>query len=324
MEKIPVTVVVGPTAAGKTALGVALAKQLNGEIISADSMQIYRGMDIATAKPSKEEQQGIPHHLMDFLPPAASYSVAAFVKDARRAAADIRARGKAVIVVGGTGLYTDSLIRNTVFEDEPDHTQLRRKLQQRLQTEGAQTLYDELRAVDPAYAESLCPKNEVRLIRALEIWYLTGETPTERRRRAVSCASDFDPVWIGVGFRDRQALYDRIERRVDAMLEAGLLQEAERYYAEGYGATAAQAIGYKELQPYLRGDVSLQAAKENLIRATRRYAKRQMTWFRRNPDIHWIFRDDMTEDEILQRAMEWIGQQGADGEGIRNERSQKY
>ena len=311
MKKIPVIIVVGPTASGKTALSVALAKQVNGEIISADSMQIYRGMDIATAKPTEEERQGIPHYLIDFLPPAETYSVAAFVRDARLAAAQIRKKGKTVIVAGGTGLYIDSLINNTVFEEEPDHTALRQELQHRLQTEGAEALYEELRSADPEYAAEICPQNEVRLLRALEIWQLTGEKPSVRRKRAVQCESDFEPVWIGIGFRDRQLLYDRIEQRVDAMFAAGLVEEARRYVSGSNGTTAAQAIGYKELAPYLSGELSLQEVRDNLIRATRRYAKRQLTWFRRNPQIHWIMRDDLTERDMLISALELIGRSGA-------------
>lgn len=311
MEKIPVIVVVGPTASGKTALSVALAKQLNGEIISADSMQIYRGMDIATAKPTEEEKQGVPHYLIDFLPPDKTYSVAAFVQDARQAAAEISAKDKTVIVAGGTGLYIDSLINNTAFEEEPDHTAVRKKLQNRLQTEGAEALYAELNMIDPEYAAEICPKNGVRLLRALEIWTLTGEKPSVRRKRAVQQKTDFEPVWLGIAFRDRQILYDRIERRTDAMFASGLIDEARRYLSESNGATAAQAIGYKELAPYLAGEISFQEARDNLIRATRRYAKRQLTWFRRNRDIHWIMRDDLTEQEILSSALEIVKTAGS-------------
>lgn len=319
MERIPVIVIVGPTAAGKTALSVALAKRLDGEIISADSMQIYRGMDIATAKPTPEERQGIEHHLMDFLPPEESYSVAAFVRDARAAAEDIVSRGKLPIVAGGTGLYTDALIRNTVFEEEPDHTELRLLLQERLQQEGSAALYAELSAVDPAYAATLDPNNTVRVIRALEIWRLTGETPTARRQRAVSAPSDFDALWIGVGFRNRELLYDRIARRVHAMLDAGLVEEARRYLSSA-GSTAAQAIGYKELAPYLNGETSLEEATERLIRATRRYAKRQLTWFCRNPDIHWILRDALTEPALIEEALALVRESGLrTGKDIKHE-----
>lgn len=302
MKKLPVIVVVGPTASGKTALSVALAKHYDAEIISADSMQIYRGMDIATAKPTAAERQGIRHHLMDFLPVTETYSVASFVKDARAAAEEIRGRGKTVIVCGGTGLYTDALIGNMQFEPEPDHTELRQKLQQRLALEGIDALYAELKEIDPVDAERICPKNEVRVLRALEIWYATGELPSERRKRALSRESDFLPVWIGLGFENRENLYRRIEDRADAMLAAGLMEETRRYLSEQHGQTAAQAIGYKELTPYLRGDVTLDEAKERLVRATRRYAKRQLTWFRRNPDIHWLYRDTMTEQELQAAA----------------------
>ena len=302
MEKLPVIVVVGPTASGKTALSVALAKRYDAEIISADSMQIYRGMDIATAKPTAEERQGIAHHLMDFLPVTETYSVASFVKDAKAAAEEIRSRGKTVIVCGGTGLYTDALIGNMQFEPEPDHTQLRQTLRRRLEEEGVDALYAQLKEIDPADAERICPQNEVRVLRAQEIWYATGELPSERRKRALSQESDFLPVWIGLGFENRENLYRRIERRVDAMLDAGLLEETRRYLSERHGPTAAQAIGYKELAPYLRGEITFEEAKERLVRATRRYAKRQLTWFRRNPEIHWICRDAMTELQLLDAA----------------------
>lgn len=306
MEKLPVVVVAGPTASGKTALSVALAQRYNGEIISADSMQIYRGMDIATAKPTLEERKGIPHHLMDFLPVTESYSVASFVSDAKAAAAEIHGRGKNVILCGGTGLYIDALIGNMQFEDEPDNTGVRETLRRRLNEEGIDALYKELQSVDPADAERICPQNEVRVLRALEIWYLTGELPSERRKRAVSRPSDFLPVWIGLGFENRENLYRRIEARVDAMLEAGLLDETRRWLSAQSGQTAAQAIGYKELAPYLRGEASLAEARERLVRATRHYAKRQLTWFRRNPAIHWLYRDTLTDGALLQAAAEII------------------
>ncbi len=310
MNKTPSIVIVGPTASGKTELAVALARVFNGEIISADSMQIYRGMDIATAKPTAQERGGIPHHLIDVLPPDAAYSVAAFVADARAAARDIVSRGKTVIVAGGTGLYVDSLIRNTVFEDEGKDGSVRARLNARLLEEGSDALYRELLQADPEYAEQIDPRNTVRLIRALEILQRTGEKPSDRRRRAVIHESDFRPVWIGLDFRDRSLLYGRIEKRVDAMLEAGLLDETQRFIAASPGPTAVQAIGYKELIPCLGGEITLAAARENLIQATRRYAKRQLTWFRRNPDIHWIFRDGADPDFVAAEGERIVRESG--------------
>ena len=310
MEKIPAAVVVGPTASGKTALSVLLAQALNGEIISADSMQIYRGMDIATAKPTAEERRGVPHHLLDFLPPDRPYSVAEFVKDARAAAKDIVSRGRRVIVAGGTGLYVDSLIGHMAFEEEPGDGGTRAVLRERLRAEGAEALYKELASADPEYAATVDPRNTVRVLRALEILARTGEKPSVRRRRAAEQPSDFNAVFIGLTFADRSLLYRRIERRVDEMLERGLVEEARRYFADGAGPTSAQAIGYKELEPYLSGTLTLAEARENLIRATRRYAKRQLTWFRRNQQIRWIVRDGRTEEEIFSQAAATIRESG--------------
>ena len=310
MKKTPAIVVVGPTASGKTALAVGLAEIFDGEIISADSMQIYRGMDIATAAPTPEERRGIRHHLIGFLDPAVRYSVADFRQDAMRAVREIDARGKTVIVAGGTGLYVDALIGNLDFEDEPDNAVVRQTLAVRRNEEGIGALYEELRAADPALAAEIDPRNEKRVLRALEIYLLTGERPSDRRRRAAEKESEFEPVYIGLRYRDRAALYDRIALRVDRMLEAGLLEEARVRLAAPDAETAAQAIGYKELAPFLRGEKDLAAAREDLIRATRRYAKRQLTWFGRNDAIRWIERDGKTEDEILAEAVTIVRESG--------------
>ncbi|MBQ7689261.1 MAG: tRNA (adenosine(37)-N6)-dimethylallyltransferase MiaA [Clostridia bacterium] len=302
-NKIPVIAVVGPTASGKTALGVHLAKYYDGEVISADSMQIYTGMDIATAKPSPEEMQGVRHHLMGFLPVTARYSVAQFTVDANRCARDIVRRNKKVLLVGGTGLYVDALLQNVTFEEEPENTEMRAFLFRRRETEGIEALYKELSAIDPAYAVTLDPHNEKRVLRALEIYYLSGQTPTVRRARAVGHESDFLPVYIGLRFRDRELLYDRIARRSDRMLADGLLEEARSYYGLDGVNTASQAIGYKEFAPFFAGEISFEEARENLIRATRRYAKRQLTWFGRNPDVHWIDCDEKNEADIFACAV---------------------
>ena len=303
MNKLPVIAVVGATASGKTALAVGLAKYYGGEVISADSMQLYQGMDIATAKPTEEEKAGVPHHLMDFLPVTESYSVARYVAAANAAADGIVSRGRLPVIAGGTGLYVDSLLDNVLFEDEPDNAAVRETLKQRREAEGIEALFAELERVDPETASLLHVNNENRVLRALEVYYLTGETISERRRRSRLRESRFDPVWIGLDYRDRQLLYDRIDRRVDDMMARGLLKEAEAYYRLPRAATASQAIGYKELKPYFDGVIPQEEAVENLKRATRRYAKRQLTWFRKNDRIHWIYRDGKTEDEILAEAL---------------------
>ncbi|MBQ6066422.1 MAG: tRNA (adenosine(37)-N6)-dimethylallyltransferase MiaA [Clostridia bacterium] len=310
-QKIPVIVVAGATASGKTALAVRLAKRYDGEVISADSMQLYKGMDIATAKPAEEEKDGVPHHLMDFLPVTDVYSVARYVEDANRIVDAIVARGHVPIVTGGTGLYIDSLIDNIVFEEEPDNAAVRAELKARRETEGIEALYAELERADPVTAAALDIRNENRVLRALEVFYLTGETLSERQRRSRLHRSRFEPVFIGLDYEDRSLLYERIDRRVDGMMARGLLKEAAEYYRLPQAATASQAIGYKELKGYFNGELSLDEAVENLKRATRRYAKRQLTWFRKNERIHWIFRDNMTEDEVFNEAAAVIDAAGS-------------
>ena len=309
-EKIPVIVVVGATASGKTALAVRLAKAYNGEVISADSMQIYQGMDIATAKPDEAEKDGVPHHLMDFLPVTQSYSVARYVEDANRTVDEIVAKGRVPVVAGGTGLYIDSLIDNIIFEDEPDNAAVRAELKARRETEGIGALYAELERVDPATAAALHIHNENRVLRALEVYCLTGETLSERQRRSRLRESRFDPVFIGLDYEDRSLLYGRIDRRVDDMMARGLPEEAREYYRLPQADTASQAIGYKEMKGYFDGEVSLEEAVDSLKRATRRYAKRQLTWFRKNGRIHWIFRDGKTEDDVFREAAEVIASTG--------------
>ena len=317
MEKLPVIVVVGATASGKTALAVRLARHYGGEVISADSMQLYQGMDIATAKPTEAEKEGVPHHMMGFLPVTESYSVARYAQEANRIAGEIAARGGVPIVAGGTGLYIDSLIDNIVFEDEPDNAAVRATLRERREREGIEVLYRELERIDPETAALLHIRNENRVLRALEVYALTGETISERRRRSRLHESRFDPVWLGLDYRDRQQLYDRIDCRVDDMLARGLLREAESYYRLPEAATASQAIGYKELKGYFSGELTLDEAVDNLKRATRRYAKRQLTWFRKNERIHWIFRDGRSGEEITEEAISVTDSSGV----IRKERT---
>lgn len=290
-EKIPLIAVVGATASGKTAFAIELAKRFNAEIISADSMQIYKGMDIASAKPTLEEMGEIRHHLVDFLDPHEKYSVARYIEDAKKAIEDIRSRSKNVIICGGTGLYTDSLVQNIVFEEEEDNSRIRQMLRQRREEEGIEALFEELEKTDPETARTLHINNEGRILRALESYYLTGEKPSVLRERSRSTPSPYQCIYIGLEYSDRELLYKRINTRVDIMLEKGLVKEAEEYFSLNENSTSAQAIGHKELAPYLRGEISLEEAADNLKKATRHYAKRQMTWFRRNKDINIIAPD---------------------------------
>lgn len=303
MAKLSVLAVVGPTASGKTALSVELAKRTDGEIVSADSMQIYKGMDIASAKPTKEEMCGIPHHMMDFLPPETPYSVAQYTEAAAQRIREIATRGKLPILVGGTGLYVDSLLSHTQFIEAPTDMALRTALDAQFEAEGGAEMLKRLAEFDPESAARLHPNNKKRILRAFEIYRLTGKTLSEAIAQSHAVPSPFAPVYIGIAFRERAVLYDRINRRVDSMLERGLLEEARAFY-KGSPETAAQAIGYKELKPFLDGDLPFADAVENLKRATRNYAKRQITWFKRNGRIHWLYADECTPEQLLTQALE--------------------
>ena len=289
MEHQPkLLVICGPTASGKTALGVALAQALNGEVVSADSMQIYRGMDIGTAKPTKEEMGGIPHHMLDVADPAEDYSVARYVHDADACVRDILARGKLPIVVGGTGLYIDNLIAGRDFA--PFTGAWREKLQARAREEGLPALHEELRRIDPDRAERLHPNDEKRILRALEVWYETGETITAHDERTRSLPPKYDALRVCLQFSRREDMWDRIDRRVDLMMEAGLEEEVRSLLTSGVPptATAMQAIGYKEFAAALRGEEPIAQAVAEVKLRSRQYAKRQLTWFRRTPDIRWL------------------------------------
>ncbi len=302
-NSISVVSVAGPTASGKTALAVALARHYGGEIISADSMQIYRGMSIATAKPDEEERQGIAHHLMDFLPPESTYSVAMFAQDARRCIEDISGRGKLPIIAGGTGLYIDSLLNNIHFEGEMRDERLSRQLWEEYYSSGIEPLLEMLSRVDPESAERLAPeKNPKRIIRALEYYISNGTPITEQIRRSRLTPSPYNAVKIGLNFSDRQRLYDRINLRVDEMLRRGLLEEAREVLSSPLSGTSAMAIGYKELAPYINGEMPLDECVEKLKRETRRYAKRQLTWFRRDKEINWLYADSYNSFEELFAA----------------------
>lgn len=307
MKKIFTVAVVGPTASGKTALSVELCKALSGEVVSADSMQIYRHMDIATAKPSDEEKQGIPHHLMDFLDPSERFSVAAYCELAKKAIADISGRGKLAVIVGGTGLYVDSLLNNMSFREQESDDDLRALLRAECEEKGIDALLSQIREFDPeAYERLKEGRNPKRIIRCIEVYRLTGKTQTELNREALSEESPYYAVRIGLKTKDRAFLYDRINRRVDRMIEDGLIEEARAYYSENVGQTALGAIGYKELRPYLENEKSFDECIENLKQATRRYAKRQLTWFMRDPSIHWFDIDRYSFEEMVHSSLEII------------------
>lgn len=296
--------VVGPTASGKTALAVELAKHYNGEIISADSMQIYKGMSIATAKPTDEEKQGIPHHLMDFLPSDKTYSVADFADEAGRCIEDIVSRGKMPIIAGGTGLYVDSLLNGVSFEKQERNEEISNELFALYQQNGIDYLLNMLGEFDGESAENLREQRNVkRIIRAIEFYKTSGITISEHNRNSKLQDSPYSPIKIGLKFEDRQKLYDRINLRVDIMLENGLVDEAREVLSSSLSSTSKMAIGYKELIPYFSGERSLDECVEILKRETRRYAKRQLTWFNRDKNINWILVDKFKcFDDILNYA----------------------
>lgn len=301
-NKIPLISVTGPTASGKTRLGVTLAKHFDGEVVSADSMQIYQSMDIATAKPTAEEMCGIPHHLIGFLPPDQTFSVAQFTELAKAKIEDIHARGKLPVIVGGTGLYVNSLLNNISFAENDSDEKLRAELREKAETQGVMSLIEELREFDPESAERIEPNNIKRVIRAIEVYRSTGITMTEQNRRSRLIETPYRAVKIGLKAQDRQYLYDRINRRVDIMVEQGLIEEAEKVLAGGCGQTAKKAIGYKELIPYFNGETTLENALEELKKQSRRYAKRQLTWFLRDEEIHWFDIDTFDSVNELENS----------------------
>lgn len=302
LSKIPLVAVLGPTASGKTSLGVLIAKEYGGEVVSADSMQIYKGMDIATAKPSAEEMQGIPHHMMSFLEPDKRYSVALYADAARKAIDDIYRRGKLPVLVGGTGLYISTLLNNVQLPEDGGDEALREALFARLEKEGVDALLFELSSFDPQSAERLSQmKNGKRIVRAIEIYRTTGITMTHHLENSRKAPSPYDDVRIGLKCRDRENLYSRINKRVDVMLSQGLLEEAEQFLTSGCSQTAKMAIGYKELKPYFDGNASLEEAVEKLKQETRRYAKRQLTWFLRDKTVRWIDTDAVTDNAEIFR-----------------------
>lgn len=310
--KQTIITVEGPTASGKTALSVALAKILRTEVISADSMQIYRHMDIGTAKPTAEEIQGVPHHMLDICEPWETFSVAKYVSLADAAAQDILRRGKIPIVSGGTGLYVNALLEGNTFSGEETDVAYRETLKKLYEERGAEYLFQLLKQVDPESGKTLHPNNVKRVIRALEVYQQTGKTIGELNRSHKRSEPKYQAVRLAVCPADREYLYERINRRVDQMVEAGLLLETETLLQKGLlQQTAGQAIAYKELLPYFRGEAPLEDCLEKLRQRSRNYAKRQLTWLRREKDIHWIYyqrRDEFRD--ILNSSTEYLKEKG--------------
>ena len=299
--------IAGPTASGKTSLAVELAKLCGGEVVSCDSMQIYKRMTIGTAKPVPEEMEGIVHHMIDVAEPDEAFSVSRYCEMATPIVEDIIARGKTAIIAGGTGLYMDSLIKGNDFAPFPA-TGHRQRLEAIWETEGLDALIGQLRAVDPE-ALDRSQNNPRRIIRALEVFYETGETITAHNLRTQAIPPRYDPLWIGLDFDPREELYRRIDLRVGIMLEQGLMTEIRELLSSGIPAdcTAMQAIGYKEFVAALDGRITLEEAADEVRKASRHYAKRQLTWFRRNKNIHWLTRKiGETNGEILERARQLL------------------
>ena len=300
-KKHPVLAVVGPTATGKTALGVALAERFGGEIISADSMQIYKDLDVGTAKVTPEETHGIPHYAVDLLEPDQTFSVADFTALAARLEAELSARGKLPILVGGTGLYVQSFLYGVRFTAEKTPDGLREQLAAELAEKGPAAMYEELKQADPEAAAVIHPNNQVRVLRALEHYRATGKKLSEQKAGSLPPERPYRSLVLGLDFPDRAALYRRIDLRVDKMLEAGLLAEAEYvWHNREVFRTAAQAIGYKEFFPYFQQTATLEACTEKLKQASRNYAKRQLTWFRHMDGVTWL---DAGAADVRQTAL---------------------
>ena len=301
-KRPPLVALAGPTASGKTALSVALAKRFCAEVICADSMQIYDGLSIGTARPTAEEMDGVPHHLFGFVSPEQAYSVAQYAADARNTIEDVQNRGKLPFLCGGTGLYLEAVLENLQYADEPEDSDVRDRLKAELAQIGGEAMLEKLRAVDPDAAAKLHENDHGRILRALEVFEVTGLTMTEQKRRSRAVPPPNRSLLLVLDYRDRQTLYDRINRRVDGMLEAGLAEEAKAFLSAGHAPTAMQAIGYKELLPWIAGETSLDEAAEELKQSTRRYAKRQLSWFRRMENAHFLYVDDYASAADLTDA----------------------
>lgn len=297
----PLIVIAGPTASGKTGLSISLAKVLGGEIVSADSMQIYKYMNIGTAKPTEAEKEGIPHHMMDFLEPDVNFSVADYCEMAHKVIAEIHSRGKMPILVGGTGLYIDSLVNNVDFDQDDENHQIRKELEEMAEKEGVEAVHNILKEIDPETAQKYHPNNIRRVIRAIEFYRVTGKRISDHAKEEKT--PRYDVVYFCIDW-DREILYDRINRRVDIMVEEGLVEEVKELLAKGYdkNSTAMQGIGYKEFYACLGGIKTLEETLEEIKQGSRRYAKRQLTWFRRNKNIHWL----TPSEHMLEDALEII------------------
>ena len=299
--------ILGPTASGKTALGVALAKLFDGEVVSADSMQIYRGMDVGTAKPTKEEMDGVPHHMLDICDISESYSVARYVQEADACVVDIISRDKLPIIVGGTGLYVDALINGREFSAQNEDPDLRQRLEDQAERDGIDSVRNILKNHDPDSYERLHPNDKKRIIRAAEVWLSTGKTITQHDRETGSLPPKYDAIKIGLNFENRSELYARIDKRVDIMLDNGLIDEVRSLLANNNNGTALQAIGYKEFSEYIAGKMSLEEACEAVKQGSRRYAKRQLTWLRRDSSIHWItMSEPVNFNAVVQDASDYV------------------
>lgn len=306
MKKQKIICVVGPTASGKTSLGIALSQHFNGEVISADSMQIYRDMHIASAAPDVSETQGVPHHLVEFLQYGSTFTVADYVKAAREKIAEIASRGKMPIIVGGTGLYINSLVNNVEFVESETDMALRERITEEFDRVGGAEMLARLEKIDPDAAQKLHENDKRRIIRAFEIYESTGNTKSFNDEQSIKNESPYLACMIGITYADRQKLYERINTRVDIMLQNGLLEEANTAFCKKMGGGAVQAIGHKEFFDYFNGDISLDDAVENLKRSTRHYAKRQLTWFNKDTRINWIYKDEVqdAEQEAVKIAQE--------------------
>lgn len=300
-----VIAVVGPTASGKSALAIEIAKRFNGEIICCDSMQIYKEMNIGTAKPSEEDLLEIKHHLFDFADPKESFSCADYIPLAKEVVEDIISRGKMPIFCGGTGLYLDRFLSGAQFEETEIDENFRREMNEFALEFGNEALHQKLREIDSISADEIHPNNVKRVIRALEIYKTSGRTKSELDKESKTCASEYESIQIGLKYENREILYDRINLRVEKMIEQGLLEETQSLLEDGVfekNATAAQAIGYKELLTYFRGERELENAIEDLKMATRRYAKRQLTWFSSHGDVKWLLADKKSLLELTDEA----------------------
>lgn len=294
-DKIPLLVICGPTASGKTRLAVDLALKYNGEVVSADSMQVYKELSVITARVTDEEMRGVPHHLVGFLPLEQSFSVADYVELARDKIRDIYSRGKLPIVCGGTGLYISSLVNNVRFDDTGADPELRSRLEDFAEREGKHALWERLNEIDPESAANIHENNLIRVIRAIEVFERTGITLTQQKINSLREGKLYNTCIIQIGFRDRAELYDRINLRVEQMMSDGMLEEARRVYEGSDPATAYQAIGYKELIPYIEGESTLEECTEKIKQETRRYAKRQLTWFRKMENVTIIYAEKSDE-----------------------------